>query len=41
MSERASGDPKICEIVVNNVEKKDFGDWRSKELVGFKGLVKL
>ena len=29
MSERADGDPKICEIVVNKVEKKDLGDWRS------------
>ena len=29
MSERANGDPKICEIRVNKVEKKDLGDWRS------------
>ena len=29
MSERAKGDPKICEILVNKVEKKDLGDWRS------------
>ena len=29
MSERANEDPKICEIRVNKVEKKDLGDWRS------------
>ena len=29
LSERAKGDPKICEILVNKVEKKDLGDWRS------------
>merc|ERR1712179_109707 len=28
LSERAKGDPKICEILVNKVEKKDLGDWR-------------
>merc|ERR1719260_54894 len=28
MSERAIGDPKICEIVVNKVESKDLGDWK-------------
>ena len=30
MSERSSGDPKICEIVVDKVERKDLGKWRSK-----------
>ena len=29
-SERAGKDPKICEIVVDNVKKKDLGVWRSK-----------
>ena len=29
MSERASRDPKICEILVRKVESKDLGDWRS------------
>merc|ERR1712179_668952 len=28
LSERAKGDPKICEILVDKVEKKDLGDWR-------------
>ena len=28
MSERGAGDPRICEIRVENVEPKDFGKWR-------------
>ena len=28
MSERASGDPRMCEILVNKLERKDLGTWR-------------
>ena len=29
MSERAGRDPRICEILVNKLESKDLGTWRS------------
>ena len=28
-SKRGGNDPKICEILVDNVESKDLGAWRS------------
>ena len=32
MSERSGEDARMCEIVVDNVEKKDLGEWRSNLL---------
>ena len=29
MSERSGGDARMCEILVDKVEKKDLGKWRS------------
>ena len=29
MSERAAGDPRICELLVSKLESKDLGSWRS------------
>ena len=30
LSERSVGDPRVCELLVDKVEEKDLGKWRSE-----------
>ena len=41
MSERAGRDPRICEIIVNKVESKDLGTWRSNLFRKFKSDLEM
>ena len=33
MSKRSVLDPKVCEILVDKVEQRDLGKWRSEKMV--------
>ena len=30
LSKRSVGDPRVCELLVDKVEEKDLGKWRSE-----------